>query len=326
MRILAVDDDPIILDLLTAVLGQAGYTDLVTARSGEQALSVLETVEQPFDCFLFDILMPGIDGVELCQRVRAMPSYAATPVLMVSRLDEKKHFDRAFSAGANDYVTKPFDATELKVRIRLAEQVSNQQKIIASQGLDRTKKVRLSEAFMLDDVPGAIDNLALDAYLERIPNGLTAMQFFAVKIGNISDLHRKATPDEYRLIINSVADAVTDVLSGSSYFITHSGNGVLSFIVHGHIDMTIEETSRMVRTEAGSLDFVLASGEHVIPEIIVGTSSATRKLTRTARIQALRESIMDAEDVATMVKRLGPQMAQNTDELPGFLDRLMAGF
>ncbi len=325
MRILAVDDDPIILDLLTTVLERAGYTDLVTARSGDQALSILETTETRFDCFLFDILMPGLDGVELCQRVRAMPLYHVAPILMVSRLDEKKHFDRAFAAGATDYVTKPFDATELSVRMRLADQVSSQQRIIAAHDGASNEKVRLSEAFMLDDVPGAIENMALDAYLERIPSGLNAMQFFAVKIGNIADLHRKATPDEFRLMVNSVADAVTDVLIGSSYFITHSGNGVLSFIVHGHVDMSVDEVARMVRLEAGGLDFVLSSGETVIPEIIVGTSTTTRTLTRAARLQALRDAVMDAEEVAAMVHRHSDTFGQAAEARPGFLDRLIAG-
>ncbi|SIT06184.1 Response regulator receiver domain-containing protein [Roseivivax lentus] len=325
MRILAVDDDPIILDLLETSLGQAGYTDLVTARSAEHALSVLETVEQPFDCLLFDIVMPGMDGVALCETVRRMPTYATTPILMISRLDEKKHFDRAFAAGANDYVTKPLDATELGVRLRLADQISSQQRQIAAQtGTTTARKVLVSEAFMLDDVPGAIDNMALDAYLERIPNGFAGMQFFAVKIANIVDLHRKATPDEFRLIVNSVADAVTDVLAGSSFFITHSGNGILSFVVHGHTDMTVDEVARMVLTEAGGLDFVLASGNTVIPEIIIGTGT-TRTLTRAGRIQALREAVMDAEEVAATITRLGVQSMAHSAPRSGFLDRLMAG-
>ncbi|MHA6326424.1 response regulator [Roseivivax sp. CAU 1753] len=329
MRILAVDDDPIILELLETVLGAAGYTDLVLARSGEQALAILETVETPFDCFLLDIMMPGIDGVELCQQVRQMPSYTAAPILMVSRLDEKRHFDRAFAAGASDYVTKPFDPTELGIRLRLADQVQSQlRKLRDTDDAATRDRIDLSDAFMLHDVPGAIDNLALDAYLERLSGNMSTIQLFALKIGNIGQIHRKATPDEFRLIVNSLADAVTDVLAGSSFFITHSGNGVLSFVVHGRIDMSMDAVVKAVLSEAGGMDFVLASGQTVIPEIVVGTGGGPRTVTRNGRRQALREAVLTAEEIATSVSHL--EFGRGHPAMPapreGFFARFAEGF
>ena len=82
MKILAVDDDPIILELLNEVLGSTGYPDVTTVETGADALAAVEDHRQPFDCILLDIQMPGMDGIELCGRLRAMPRYRETPVLM----------------------------------------------------------------------------------------------------------------------------------------------------------------------------------------------------------------------------------------------------
>jgi CheY-like chemotaxis protein len=73
MRILAVDDDKAILELLTEALEVSDYCDVVTAHSGKAAVDALAQTETPFDCFLLDIQMPGMDGVELCQHIREIP-------------------------------------------------------------------------------------------------------------------------------------------------------------------------------------------------------------------------------------------------------------
>lgn len=330
MRILAVDDDPIILDLLRTVLSEAGYTDLATASSAEEAVSMIERTDRGFDCFLFDIMMPGIDGVALTGAVRAMPQYAQTPILMVSRLDDKHHFDRAFAAGASDYVTKPFEPTELKVRLGLAEQVSRQQKALAAAAVDapQTPLPRLAEPFQLDDVPYAINNHALESYLQSVPVGSSGMLFFALKLVNASELHRKSTGDDYHFIINSLADAVTDVLSGANYFISHAGNGVVSFVVHGGTDMTEDEIIHSIMSDASGLDVTLASGEEVVLDIVVGSSSASRITSRGARIEAMREAVLSAEGIAeAMVAReLGLAAVHPMPKRSGGLfDRLFGG-
>ncbi|QFT62092.1 PleD family two-component system response regulator [Roseivivax sp. THAF30] len=325
MRILAVDDDPIILELVTTVLSDAGYEDVVTAGSAEQAMTVISTVERPFECFLLDILMPGIDGVALCGEIRANPLYRATPILMVSRLDEKHHFDRAFAAGASDYVTKPFDATEFRVRLGLAEQMQRQQAQLAAaqHGKPDREKPRLSEAFRLDDVPFSIANHALESYLQGVPGGVGGMQCFALKLANAVEIHRKASGNDYEFVINSLADAVTEVLAGANYFISHSGNGVISFVVHGAIDMTEEEVARAVMTEVGMLDLRLADGSQVSPDVVVGSSSVSRLTSRSARIATMREAVMNAEGIADAVA--GGKIVLQEQPRDSLLDRLFGG-
>jgi CheY-like chemotaxis protein len=110
--ILVVDDVSQNVRLLEAVLAPRGYT-VVTATSGEEALERLEGV----DLVLLDVVMPGIDGYEVCRRVRSDPRTSFVPVVMVTASGEQEK-RLAIEAGADDFVAKPFDHEELLARVR----------------------------------------------------------------------------------------------------------------------------------------------------------------------------------------------------------------
>src|SRR5256714_616383 len=112
--ILAVDDTPQNLRLLEALLGTDGY-EVLTTTSGEEALRIVS--ERHPDLLLVDILMPGMDGYELCRRVRAGDKTRYLPVvLMTASMDQDKA--RALESGADDFVQKPVLQHELSVRVR----------------------------------------------------------------------------------------------------------------------------------------------------------------------------------------------------------------
>ncbi len=113
-RILVVDDRPENVRLLEAVLIPRGY-DVLTASSGAEALSTVES-HHP-DLVLCDVVMPGIDGYEVCRRVRADPSTAHLPIVMVTASGEQEKL-KALDAGADDFIAKPFDHFELLARVR----------------------------------------------------------------------------------------------------------------------------------------------------------------------------------------------------------------
>ena len=115
-RILAVDDTPRDLDLLAQILEQQGY-QLTLARDGAEALE-MATRERP-DLVLLDILMPGIDGIEVCRQLKAEPTTLDIPVIFLTSQSKPEDILIGFEAGAVDYVTKPFQIPELLARVHV---------------------------------------------------------------------------------------------------------------------------------------------------------------------------------------------------------------
>jgi sigma-B regulation protein RsbU (phosphoserine phosphatase) len=113
-RVLLVDDAKPNLDIL--VEGLKSDHKLSLALNGETALQIATRI--PPDLVLLDIMMPGMDGYEVCRRLRQMPQTAEVPIMFLSSLEEVRNKTQGFEAGANDYLTKPFDMLEVKARVR----------------------------------------------------------------------------------------------------------------------------------------------------------------------------------------------------------------
>jgi DNA-binding response OmpR family regulator len=114
-KIMIVDDDVQVTVLLGKLLAMEGFqTNAVNDSS--QAHTIALSV-QP-DLFLLDLMMPDPDGFKLCRLLRADPHFIFTPIIIVTALDDNDSRVVAFGAGANDYITKPFHASELVQRIR----------------------------------------------------------------------------------------------------------------------------------------------------------------------------------------------------------------
>ncbi len=114
-KILVVDDTPHNVKLLADLLGAKGYA-IATAVSGAEALDKVES-ERP-DLVLLDVVMPGMSGYEVCQRIRANPSTGILPVVMVTALDPGQERIKGLEAGADDFLTKPINQPELLARVR----------------------------------------------------------------------------------------------------------------------------------------------------------------------------------------------------------------
>ncbi|MFA6283705.1 MAG: diguanylate cyclase [Desulfurivibrionaceae bacterium] len=126
MAILIVDDIPVNLMLLEEMLQQEGYTDIYCVRSGQEALEMLaatekdEAEEKRIDLILMDVMMPGMDGIETCQRIKAQDGLRDIPVIMVTVRDDDEALAQAFAMGATDYIIKPVKEIELLARVRAA--------------------------------------------------------------------------------------------------------------------------------------------------------------------------------------------------------------
>jgi diguanylate cyclase (GGDEF)-like protein len=132
LRILIAEDDAISRRLLETILGKWGY-EVVVALDGEQAWQVLQTENSP-RLVILDWMMPGMDGIELCRRVRERLSVPYVYVLLLTARSQREDLLQGMEAGADDYVTKPFDANELKVRLRAGRRILDlQEQLMAAQ-------------------------------------------------------------------------------------------------------------------------------------------------------------------------------------------------
>ncbi|MGP4670560.1 PleD family two-component system response regulator [Agrobacterium salinitolerans] len=114
-RVLVVDDIPANVKLLEARL-LAEYFDVVTAEDGFKALAICD--KEQVDIILLDIMMPGMDGFEVCERLKANPNTAHIPVVMVTALDQPSDRVRGLKAGADDFLTKPVNDLQLIARVK----------------------------------------------------------------------------------------------------------------------------------------------------------------------------------------------------------------
>ena len=114
-RLLLVDDNEDNLYTLSRRLRREGYEQFESAENGEQALALLKS--KPFDLVLLDVMMPGLNGYEVLERMRADPRLRHIPVIMISALDEMDSVIRCIELGAEDYLSKPFNPTLLHARV-----------------------------------------------------------------------------------------------------------------------------------------------------------------------------------------------------------------
>jgi DNA-binding response OmpR family regulator len=121
VRVLIADDNPVLLNVLQVMLVSWGY-DVSVAHDGDEAWRLLQADECPSVAIL-DWMMPGLSGIEVCQRVRASSFGCLTYILILTAKTGSQDLLAAMDAGADDFVTKPFKSPELRMRLRNAIQI-----------------------------------------------------------------------------------------------------------------------------------------------------------------------------------------------------------
>src|SRR5713101_2087229 len=151
-RILVVDDNPVNLRVLADWLASEHYV-VSTARDGFEALAKI-AAERP-DIVLLDVVMPELNGFEVCRRIKADPTMADIPVIMVTALSDVDDLVRGFNAGADDFVTKPFNFAALMARVR-------------SQLRRKRHYEHIREQALVDPLTGAFNRRYFDAQAPRL--------------------------------------------------------------------------------------------------------------------------------------------------------------
>jgi DNA-binding response OmpR family regulator len=242
MRILAVDDDPVILDLLPVIFRQADLPQLTLAPSGSAALEMLADPDLAFDCLLLDIMMEEMDGISLCARIRQLPRYRHTPILMLTAVKDHAGIEAAFAAGANDYITKPFDVKEIVTRVRVAQRMTeatahvprlNQWEIdpTAQPGEHRFD---LADPVMLDQTSRLVLPFALGNYLSQLSRSrLDTCVIFALRVDQMDRLFRNARSHEFARAIDAIVQAVGEAIDCPKLLMSYEGDGTFLCIQQG---------------------------------------------------------------------------------------------
>ncbi|HEX9385751.1 MAG TPA: HD domain-containing phosphohydrolase [Anaerolineales bacterium] len=143
-RVLIVDDEYIGRETLQSVLEGEGY-ELEMAENGLQAIEKAKKLLP--DVILLDVMMPGMTGFEVCQRIRSDPQIAEIPIIVLTALDDRESLLNALKAGADDFISKPFDRYELRARLLGITQLNRYQKLIQERVKLREANAQLLSAY-----------------------------------------------------------------------------------------------------------------------------------------------------------------------------------
>ena len=218
VRILVVEDSPTQAAALAVLLEREGFETIV-ARRAERALEMLRIT--PVDLVLSDVLMPGMDGYELCRRIKQVPEWADIPVVLLTSLTDPLAIVRGLESGADHYVTKPYDPPGLLARVRLVLERSHAPKLVHPQPF--TVEL-LGTPFTITATKEQILELLVSSYsdLVRTSEAVRAARrrarFLSEAMELLSsslDVHR-VLRDLARLIVPRIADICTvDLLSAN---------------------------------------------------------------------------------------------------------------
>jgi len=190
--ILIVDDDPGARATLEALLASEGY-DLTLAASGAEALEKAASLKP--DIILLDVMMPGMDGFEVCQRLRSDPLLAQVPVILVTALDDQASRLRGIETGADDFVSKPFNRAELRARVRNIARLNRYRQLLAERTKFQWAVDQSNDGYLILDARGAIlyANTTARLYLELpMDDSLPAQQTFV----ELAYSHYQCEPEE----------------------------------------------------------------------------------------------------------------------------------
>ncbi|WP_050523581.1 response regulator [Pseudorhodobacter wandonensis] len=282
MKILVVDDDPIILYLLEAYFGSIKNHNVTMAASGAEALQLMvQAGADVFDCFMLDIQMPEMDGIELARRIRKQLKYKDAPIIMLTAMSQKMNIDKAFAAGATDYATKPFEIRDLNARIGMAEalvsaRTANPFRNRNAPHLGDTdgrlaNKALLHEAFAIWGVDNVIDYAAMENYVTQLSRSkLFGSTVFAFTIRQIGNYHNALSSKSFHGMIEDAARVISECLVGRQNLITYAGNGTFACIVESGYLPDMRELTDTLNIAFSNREVYRSGKERLHPRVSAG--------------------------------------------------------
>ncbi len=325
MKILVVDDDSFILELVPLLIAQIGTHEVILAQSGSDALSVIKAATVPFDCFFFDIQMPGMDGIELCQTVRQLRDYRHTPIIMLTAMTEKSFIDRAFLAGATDYATKPFDMVELRARLNMVEQLVQKGNETAASDDPHTARPSNTgnpepegtDPLLIAGLDTILGVTALGNYLKALSaSGQLSSQVFAIEAEGFAGIEARASIAERTYFIAEIVRAIHAVLQPYGYLMAHFQPGIFICIsncavpldpeaVEGDVQSLLDE-SNCVFDSGSPMEVDIAMGQPIQPGLVgtLGIDAFFERVVSRAKARAVAKASLHRQPNIRLVPKI----------------------
>jgi phosphoserine phosphatase RsbU/P len=308
MRILVIDDSEEGCEVAVAMLATAGYEHVSTAGSAADAYRLLgigEPATQPsaVDLMLLDIMMPEIDGIEACARIRSDPRYSSVPIIMVTSLGDTDSLANAFVAGATDYITKPVNRVELLARVRSALKLKAELDRREARELELMQLASKSgdrrASNWIDGVTGLFSGEMAEAYLvtdANFPPG-SDTSVIALAVDRL-DAYRATQGNAAASIMTRVADAVRTTVAAVGVVAAVYRDGVIVLVLPQQPSGPALKLGKALR--AAISDLMIANPEsiaanHVTASVAVITG---RIKDGAGRIQLLTRAISVLSKVA----------------------------
>ena len=264
-KILIVDDDPISQATLSAYLSQIAV--IMTADDGTSAIIMIKD-ESP-DLIILDNVMPGLSGLDVCRHLKGSQAYASIPVIFISSIDDINGKVAAFSAGAIDYITKPFLCDEVKSRIASHLDLHFLRKDLENRVAERTNELKLSQARLFEaqvrmhraEKLASLGTLAsgiaheINTPVQFIGNNLEFMQMAIARFDPIVEKmdteYKQSSRDlgihDIKLLMPEMIRAIDESIDGVSR-ITNIVHAIKMFSHPGTIILTQQSPTRLIET------------------------------------------------------------------------------
>lgn len=282
-RFLAVDDDPVFRLILEEALQRIGWTSLATAGSAREALEIISNGSERFDCFFLDIEMPEMDGIELCARIRALQGHQRTPIIMITSVTNREHVERAFRAGATDYMTKPIDHLELKSRVMGAARLISERRksdIFEKTCLTWSDVPGLNPAFEepipLSATERLIEYLALQNHLLTLGRlELWDHVAIAFRVVNAHGVYKRLDRLAFMDYMADLVPIINDAMKRYPCLTAYAGSGEFVCLTRRTAGLSSDEIALSIEESLRSLEQIHSALDVPPPIIHVGRPQGT---------------------------------------------------
>ena len=271
-RVLIADDNIANVRILSTRLTADGY-DVVTARDGEEALAVARAAEP--DLILLDVMMPKVDGIEVCRRLKKLQDPSFTPIILVTAMTDAKDVIAGLEAGADEYLTKPVDHAALSARVRSMLRIKSLHDTVAAQALEIARWNATLEARVAEQV----------AELERVSR---LKRFFSPQLADA--IVTGGAADPLRPHRREICVVFLDLRGFTAFAETAEPEEVSDVLGAYHAEM-----GRLILEHEGTLERFTGDGMMIFFNDPVSVTNPEERAVRMAEAMRARIRVLSAE-------------------------------